>query len=224
MKNHHPLSAPYHVYVLDDHRFIGELLVNRLGTDKDMRVVGVGTTRQGVVDCIAARRIDIVLLDMELEDGDGVEVATELLTLQPGLRIIGLSAFAETHYPLALLECGGRGFMSKRVSTTDLLNGVRRVARGDLAISPDVAMHLATATREPGPVYQLRALTGKETEVLRLLSCGYSVEEISEHLAISAKTVQSHRTSMKRKLNAQTDVELCLMALRAGVVSMRQTK
>jgi DNA-binding NarL/FixJ family response regulator len=224
MMNYDPLSPPYNVYIVDDHRFVGELLVHRLGTDPQMRVVGVGTTRSGVIDYAGSNRVDIVLLDMELDDGDGVQVATDLLALQPGLRIIGLSAYAESHYPLTLLECGGRGFMSKRVSTAELLNGVRRVARGDLAISPDVAMHLATAAREPGPIYQLRALTRKEAAVLRLLSCGYSIEEIAKELEISEKTVQSHRTSMKRKLNARTDVELCLIALRAGVVGVHQTK
>lgn len=224
MMSYNPLSPPYHIYILDDHRFIGELLVHRLGSDPQMRVVGVGTTCSGIVDYAGNNRIDIVLLDMDLGDSDGVQVATDLLALQPSLRIVGLSAYAESHYPLTLLERGGRGFMSKRVSTADLLNGIRRVARGDLAISPDVAMYLATAAREPGPVYQLRALTRKETAVLRLLSSGCSVEEISGELEISEKTVQSHRTSMKRKLNARTDVDLCLIALRAGVISVHQTK
>ena len=223
MLHYPPLTPPYHVYILDDHRFLGELLAHRLGADSQVRVVGIGTTRQGVVDYIADHRVDILLLDMELEGADGVAVATELLQQRPNLRVIGVSAHVESHYPLTLLERGARGFVSKRVSTADLLNGIHRVARGDLAISPDVAMHLATSAREPGPVYQLRTLTGKEAEVLRLLARGHGVGTIAHELAITPKTVQSHRANLKRKLHASNDVELCLLALRAGLVAVRET-
>jgi len=223
MMHYPPLTPPYHIYILDDHRFLGELMAHRLGADPQMRVVGIGTTRAGILDYLPGHRVDILLLDMELEGADGVEVATELLARCPALRIVGVSAHAESHYPLTLLEHGARGFLSKRVSTADLLNGVRRVARGDLAISPDVAMHLATSAREPSPVYRLRALTAKEAEVLRLLAQGLGPDEVAAELAIAVKTVQSHRANMKRKLGARNDVELCLLALRAGLVAVRET-
>ena len=101
---------------------------------------------------------------------------------------------------------------------------MRRVARGDLAISPDVAFHLATAVREAGPVSKLRGLTAKEVEVLKLLSRGHSVDEISATLAISPKTVQSHRHNLRRKLKLKSDVELCLLALKAGFVRVHEAK
>ena len=219
-----PLSPPFNILIVDDHRFIAELLGQRLGTDSSMRISGIATRAQSAFEFIDRHRVDIALLDMELGEDDGVQVARNLLDRDPALRIIGLSAFAESHYPLTLLEIGGRGFMSKRVSATDLVAGVRRVARGDLAISADVAMYLATAHSGPGQHARLRALTAKEIEVLQCLSRGYSVDEISGQLGISIKTVHSHRSSMKRKLKAHTDVELCLMALRAGVVSIKDAR
>ena len=219
-----PLSPPYRVYVLDDHKFIAELLAQRLGTDHCINVVGLGNTGSAALHFMREHRVDIALLDMELDDDDGVGIAVELLRLEPRLRIVGLSAHVASHYPLTLLEAGGRGFISKRASTKELVEGVRRVARGDLAISPDVAFHLATAVRESGPVNKLRALTAKEVEVLKLISRGLSVEEISAELAISSKTVQSHRHNMRRKLKLRSDVELCLLALKAGCVRVHEAK
>ena len=221
MKTCDPLTPPYHVAVLDDHRFIGELLALRLQTDTSFRVLLTASRAQTLFELLdGAQRVDIVLLDMDLGDDDGIAVARSLLERRPALRIVGLSAHAETHYPLTLLEVGGRGFLSKRCSAHDLVSGLQRVARGDLAISPDVALHLATSVQDSG-ARRMRALTGKEAEVLTLLSRGRSVDEISTALGISIKTVQSHRSNMKRKLNARTDVELALLALRAGLVGMQ---
>jgi len=173
---------------------------------------------------IGEHRVDVALVDMEIGDEDGVDLTRELLIRAPHLRIIGLSAFSECHYPVALLEAGGRGFISKRASAKEVLDGIRRVARGDLAISAHVAFYLATEMRETGPSKKLRALTPKEIDVLHIISLGYAVDKLSSRLAISAKTVQSHRANMKKKLDLTTEVELCLLALKAGIVRMHETK
>jgi two-component system invasion response regulator UvrY len=224
MQTYAPLSPPYRVFVLDDHVFIAELLAHRLSTDSAIKVVGSGTSGAAACEFVRRERVDIILLDMELADDDGVRIARELLALEPRLRLLGLSAHVASHYPTTLLEAGGRGFLSKRASTRELVDGVRRVARGDLAISADVAFHLATAVQNSGPLHRLRDLTGKEAEVLRLLSCGHSIDEISGVLAISAKTVQTHRSNLRRKLHLKSDVELCLLALKAGMVRVHEAK
>ena len=144
MQGYLPLSPPFRVYVVDDHKLVAELLTQRLSIDNAILVVGSGNSGAAARHFLAEQRVDVVLLDMEIGDENGITVARELLALDPRLRIIGLSAYVESHYPLALLEAGGRGFLSKRITTRDLVEGVRRVARGDLAIGPDVAYHLAT--------------------------------------------------------------------------------
>ena len=219
-----PLSMPINVFILDDHKFIGELLAHRLSTDHHINVVGIANKPGAALHALREETIDVVLIDMDLGDDDGVDVARDMLALKPSVRVIGLSAHSESHYPITLLEAGGRGFISKRASATDVLDGIRRVARGDLAISPDVAFYLATEMKEQGPVKRLRALTAKEIEVLQLISLGCSVEEVSARLEISSKTVQSHRANMKKKLDITTDVELCLLALKAGIVNMHDAK
>ncbi|MBX9607331.1 MAG: response regulator transcription factor [Gammaproteobacteria bacterium] len=224
MQDYAPLSPPYRVYVLDDHKLLAELLSHRLSTDAAIAVLGVGNSGAAARHFIGSQRADIVLLDMEIDREDGVAIARDLLAVDPRLRIVGLSAHVSSHYPLALLEAGGRGFLSKRITTRDLVENVRRVARGDLAIGSDVAYHLATDVRDAGPAQRLRGLTGKEGEVLRLLARGHSPEEIAEQLGMSVKTVQSHRSNMRRKLKLRSDVELCLLALKAGYVHVHEAK
>ena len=224
MQEYAPLSPPHRVFVVDDHKLVTELLTLRLSADKAIVVVGSSNNGAAARHFVAEQRVDVVLLDMEIGQEDGVGLARELLAIDPRLRIIGLSAFVSSHYPLTLLEAGGRGFLSKRISTRDLCENVRRVARGDLAIGADVAYHLATDVRDTGPVNKLRALTGKETSVLGLLARGYALEEIAEKLKMSIKTVQTHRNNMRRKLKLRSDVELCLMALKAGFVRVHEAK
>ena len=224
MQEYAPLSPPYRVYLVDDHKLVTELLTHGLAADHAITVVGSGNNGAAAKRFVAEQRVDVVLLDMEIGQEDGVGLARELLVIDPRLRIIGLSAFVSSHYPLTLLEAGGRGFLSKRTTPRELADSVRRVARGDLAISADVAYHLATDVRDVGPVNKLRLLTGKESSVLHLLARGYAVEEIAQDLHMSAKTVQAHRNNMRRKLKLRSDVELCLMALKAGFVRVHEAK
>jgi two-component system invasion response regulator UvrY len=226
MTNFNPLATPVRVFILEDHKFIGELLAQRLSCDHYVNVVGIANKPSAALHFLRAQRVDVALLDMEFgeDEPDGIEVAREMLAIEPTLRIIGLSAYCEGHYPVALLEAGGRGFLSKRANATEVLDAIRRVARGDLAISPDVAYYLATEVKMAGPNRRLRALTAKEVEVMHLIALGCSVKEVSSRLEISAKTVQSHRANMKRKLQLTTDVELCRLAIKAGITRMHEAK
>ena len=222
MQHHHPLASPYRVYLLDDHALVVELLAQRLAGDSMIKVVGLATQGHAALNFIRAHRVDIVLLDMQLEDGDGISIAVELLKIEPRLRIIGLSAHYDTHYPSSLLEAGGRGFIAKRSSTQELIDGIRRVGRGDLAISPEIAYHFATVGEAPIARLRLGKLTNKELEILRLISCGYSMDRIATDLEITEKTVQARRNKLRRKLKVDNDVELCLLALKSGCIPLHE--
>lgn len=226
MQKYEPLSPPYKILILDDHRFIGELLAQRLAADSAMQVVCIANKSETALEVVRRQQIDVALVDVELDGDtrDGIDVAREILTIKPGLRIIGLSAHAECHFPISMLEAGGRGFLSKRSSSSEVIDGVRRVARGDLAVSPDVAHYITVNMKEPTPGNQLKQLTNKEREVLRLLAMGHAIEEAADMLNVSGKTVQAHRASMKKKLEVSTDVDLCLIALKSGIVKLYDSK
>ncbi len=218
-----PVKPPYRLLVVDDHKFVCEMLAHKLALDRSIEIVGLANHGTTAVAIAQKQAIDIVLLDMALEQEDGIGVARQLLDVQPSIRIIGLSMYDQSHYPLALLELGGVGFLSKRASAREISDAVRRVAAGGMAVSPEIAVYLATHATG-SPLERLKQLTAKETEVLGNLANGLSVKEIARRLGLTPKTVQSHRNSLRKKLRVRTDVELCLIAIKAGLIDIHRLK
>ncbi len=216
-----PIKPPYRVLLVDDHKFVCEMLAHKLATDRSIEIVGIANTGAAALGIARERPVDIVLLDMQLEQEDGIGLARQLLDLRPGLRIVGLSVHEHNHYPFTLLELGGVGFLTKRTSAREISDAIRRVAAGEMAVSPEIAVFLATRAAG-GPLERLKRLTPKEHEVLELLAGGGGIRDIARRLGLTAKTVQAHRNALRKKLGAQTDVELCLLAIRAGLVDIHQ--
>ncbi|MEM7466105.1 MAG: response regulator transcription factor [Pseudomonadota bacterium] len=218
-----PLTPPYRVLVLDDHQFIVELLSSGLSNDSNIKVVGVAKSGEAAISIAKDRVIDIALLDMALSEGDGISVAKEMLKLRPGIRLIGLSAFIKSHYPQTLLEYGARGFIGKNASVKELLTGIRRVANGELAITAEVAYELATTNAGSGLLSRGKNLSPREKEVLELIAKGYGAARIANELGVKEKTVAAHRSEIRKKLELSNDVEICLYALRSGLVSLSES-
>lgn len=218
-----PVKPPFKVLVVDDHKFVCEMLAHKLATDRSVEVVGIANHGSTAVELARTRHIDIVLLDMTLEQEDGIGVARQLLDVQPHIRIIGLSMHEKGHYPQTLLELGGMGFLTKRTSAREIGEAVRRVAAGNMAVSPEIAVFLARHTAL-STLERLKQLTAKETEVLQLIAAGLTVKAIADSLGLTDKTVQSHRNSLRKKLGARTDVELCLIAIRSGLVDLHRLR
>lgn len=216
-----PIKPPYRLLLVDDHKFVCEMLAHKLATDRSIEIVGIANHGAAALALAREQPIDIVLLDMELEQEDGIAIARQLLETRPGVRIIGLSVHDQNHYPLALLELGGVGFLSKRTSAREIGDAVRRVAAGEMAVSAEIAVFLATQVGG-SPLERMKRLTIKENEVLENIANGLSVKAVAQRLGLTTKTVQSHRNSLRKKLRVQTDVELCLIALRTGLVDIHR--
>jgi two-component system, NarL family, nitrate/nitrite response regulator NarL len=216
------LRPPYRVILVEDHKFVAEILAQRLSMDAAVKIVGIAHQGAGALELIARHEVDIVLLDMELEQEDGIGVAQALWQQKPELRIIGLSMHDADYHPHALLELGGMGFLSKRAYTKDVSDAIRRVANGDLAVSPQIAAHLVRQSSAHSPVTQLNSLTHKEVQVLSEIAQGFSVKQIAKRSGLTEKTIQTHRNNMRKKLHATTDVQLCLIAIRAGLIDIHR--
>ncbi len=217
-----PMKPPYRVLLVDDHKFVCEMLAHKLAVDRSIEIVGIANHGATAIDIVRSRDVDIALLDMALEQEDGLGIARQLLAAQPELRIIGLSTYDHSHYPTALLELGGMGFLTKRASARDIGDAVRRVAAGDMAVSAEIAVFLATQSCL-NPIERLRQLTVKEVEVLGRVASGLPVKDIARVLSLTEKTVQGHRNRLRKKLGARTDVELCLLALQVGLIDLHHS-
>jgi two-component system invasion response regulator UvrY len=216
-----PLDPPFRVMIVDDHKFVVELLAQRLSVESKVEIVGMANRGSTALHIANAEKVDIVLLDMELEQEDGIHVARSLLKIDPAIRIVGLSMHDTDHHPISLLELGGQGFISKSATGREIIDGITRVAAGEMAISPKIAVHLATQYTNPSPIDQVRSLSPKEHEVLIFLAKGLSIKDIAKKLSVVEKTIQSHRAQLRKKLNVNTDVELCLIAIKSGLISIQ---
>ncbi|MBO0773705.1 MAG: response regulator transcription factor [Actinobacteria bacterium] len=208
-----PAGSPT-VYLVDDHGLFRSGVRSELGGS--FTVVGEADDVAAAIDGIAARVPDVVLLDVHLPSGGGQQVVTAVKASHPQIRFLALSASDAPEDVIAVIRAGARGYVTKTISPAELVSAIRRVAAGDAVFSPrlagfvlDAFTALAPAGADPGALDpELDQLTPREREVLRLIARGYTYKEIAGELYISAKTVETHVSSVLRKLQLSTRHQL----------------
>ena len=202
------------VFLVDDHSMFRSGVRTELAGSGDAGVEIVGEAG-GVAEAVAAIgrfKPDVVLLDVHMPDGGGRAVLQRVRPAQPEVRFLALSVSDAAEDVIGVIRAGARGYVTKTISGPDLAAAIRRVADGDAVFSPRLAGFVLDAfTRNPDvPVHdpELDQLTQREREVLRLLARGYAYKEIASQLFISVKTVETHVSSVLRKLQLSSRHEL----------------
>jgi DNA-binding NarL/FixJ family response regulator len=197
------------VLIVDDHQLF------RVGVRAEVEpLIEVAGEAGGVteaVDCIERLRPDVVVLDVHMPDGGGVEVIRRAAeTSGPAPVFLALSVSDDPDDVIAVIRAGARGYVTKSISGPDLADAVRRVHGGDAVFSPRLAGFVLDAFAGPAPQAEgeLDALTPREQEVLRHIARGYMYKEIALRLEISPKTVEAHVSSVLRKLQLSSRHEL----------------
>ena len=212
-------DAPLRVLVVDDHP------IWRDGVARDLEAAGLtvcgtaGDVAQAV-RVATATRPDVVLLDLHLPDGSGVDVARALAALEPAPRVLVLSASGERQDVLDALTAGATGYLVKSASSTELLDAVRRVAVGDAVFTPGLAGLVLGEYRRlasSGPGDAQPQLTDRETEILRLVAKGLTYPQIAERLVLSVRTVQNHVQNTLTKLQLHNKAQLVRYAMEQGL-------
>jgi len=206
------------VFIVDDHGLFRSGVRSELGDD--VEVVGEADDVAPAIAGIRACLPDVVLLDVHLPGGGGQAVVTAVKPEHPEVRFLALSASDAPEDVIAVIRAGARGYVTKTISGAELVDAVRRVAAGDAVFSPRLAGFVLDAfANGPGPGQQtpsldpeLDQLTGREREVLRLIARGYTYKEIARELFISIKTVETHVSSVLRKLQLSTRHQLARWA------------
>ena len=202
-------SANIRVVLVDDHRLFRAGVRAELGNG--IEVVGEAEDVATAVASIAATVPDVVLLDVHLPGGGGVEVLRQVLPALPDVRFLAVSVSDASDDVIGTIRAGARGYVTKTISGGDLADAVTRVAAGDAVFSPRLAgfvLDAFAATDAPAIDPELDALTQREREVLRLIARGYAYKEIAKELFISVKTVETHVSSVLRKLQLSNRHEL----------------
>jgi DNA-binding NarL/FixJ family response regulator len=209
------MAEPVRVVLVDDHSMFRSGVRAELAADSGVEIVGEAGGVGEAVAVIGRTTPDVVLLDVHMPDGGGkavLEQVAKTVPPVPTVRFLALSVSDAAEDVIGVIRAGARGYVTKTISGPDLAAAVRRVAEGDAVFSPRLAGFVLDAfTRNPEtPVHdpELDQLTAREREVLRLLARGYAYKEIASRLFISVKTVETHVSSVLRKLQLSNRYEL----------------
>jgi DNA-binding NarL/FixJ family response regulator len=213
-------SAPVRVAIVDDHALFRAGVRESLGDD--VEVVAECADVEEAVREIALLEPDVVLLDVHMPGGGGVEVIGRLAASHPAVRFLALSVSDAAEDVIALIRAGARGYVTKTISGAELTDAVVRVRDGDAVFSPRLAgfvLDVFAAEIPPAQVDpELDLLTPREREVLQHIARGYMYKEIAAQLGISAKTVEAHVSAVLRKLQLSSRHELSRWAAHRRLV------
>jgi DNA-binding NarL/FixJ family response regulator len=207
------------VFIVDDHPLVRSGVRTELGDT--VEVVGeAGEVEQAIaaLTALAPEAVDVVLLDVHMPGGGGVEILRRVGPLRPALRFLALSVSDAPEDVIAVIRAGARGYITKSSTGAELTEAVNRIAAGDAAFSPRLAGFVldAFASGPPKDVApddaELDQLTPREREVLQLIARGYAYKEVGRRLNVSVKTVESHVSSVLRKLQLSSRHELARWA------------
>lgn len=218
--------SPIRVLVADDHSVVREGLRHVLAGGPELMVVGEAGTGPEAMTLAAAERPDVVLLDLTMPGGGGLEVLRHLRSTLPDIRVLILSVHDDPEYVLESVRAGAHGYLRKDSSPAEIREAIRAVHAGDAYFSPPVARHLTSALRDGTPPAQpeadLGALTSREREVLMRIARGLTNRETASELGISVRTVEAHRDSLMRKLRIHTVAGLTRFAISQGLLPASQ--
>jgi len=210
------VSDRVRILLADDHTIVRQGLKLILSAHADLEVIGEAANGREAVELADKLRPDVVLMDVQMPELNGIEATRKMAAAHPRIRILVLSMHKESVYVREILKAGARGYILKDAIDTELLNAVRSLARGDGYISPAVASALNEKLKDPSnPVDSLSA---REREVLLLIAEGKTNKEIATKLNLSVYTVDSHRGKIMEKLNLHSAGELVRFAIKHGLV------
>ncbi len=215
------MSASPRVVVVDDHGLFRAGVRAELG-DRVTVVADAGTVADAV-RAIEQTTPDVVLLDVHMPGGGGVEVIRRVLPVLPSVRFLALSVSDAASDVITVIRAGARGYVTKTISGVELAEAIVRVSEGDAVFSPRLAGFVLDAfTRGPSPGEraELDQLTAREREVLQHIARGYMYKEIAQRLDISVKTVEAHVSAVLRKLQLSSRHELSRWAMQRQLVSL----
>src|SRR5690349_18032210 len=204
------------VLIVDDHPIVRQGLRRMIETEPDMVVCGEVQTEREARAAIRALSPDVVIVDISLAQGDGLELVRDVHAQQPQLPMLVLSMHDEAIYGQRLLAAGASGYIMKHAASEQLLVALRRVLSGDIYISESLASILdqaGLAKQDSVADDPIERLSNRELQVLSLIGRGLSSREAADGLGLSVKTVETHRQSLKRKLNLATNAQLLQYAI-----------
>ncbi|KFK96449.1 MULTISPECIES: UvrY/SirA/GacA family response regulator transcription factor [unclassified Serratia (in: enterobacteria)] len=205
------------VLLVDDHELVRAGIRRILEDIKGIKVVGETQCGEDAVKWCRSNSADIVLMDMNMPGIGGLEATRKIVRYAPDIKVIMLTIHTENPLPAKVMQAGAAGYLSKGAAPQEVINAIRSVHAGQRYIASDIAQQMALSQLEPQAENPFSTLSERELQIMLMITKGKKVNEISEQLNLSPKTVNSYRYRMFSKLNISGDVELTHLAIRHGL-------
>ena len=206
------------VLLVDDHDLIRAGIKKILDDVSGIKVVGEASTGEDAIKIARKIHPHVVLMEIKMPGVDGFEIIRKLLRVDADIKILILTICNNDLYPARLLQAGAVGYMTKDISTDEMVRAIRAVHAGQRYMSTEIANRLAFRHVSDQQSSPFDLLSERELQVVMMITQGNSVRFIADSLCLSAKTVNSYRYRIFTKLKIKNDVELTLLAIRQGIV------
>lgn len=215
---------PVRVLIVDDHAALSESLAIAIDANPDMHCVGTSISITGALPLVARLAPDVVLLDVMLPDGDGIDAIPQFLSISPKSRVLVLTGHTDVDQLSRAAARGASGFLPKESPVSAILGAIRAAVAGQMLVDgatlAAILGRLSTTSRRlPEPNDDVPTLTRRESDVLRLMGAGHDPHAIAKLLAISIHTCRGYQKSLMAKLNAHSQLEAVVIGTRKGLIS-----
>jgi DNA-binding NarL/FixJ family response regulator len=211
------------IFLLDDHEIVRRGLSELIEAEDDLTVVGEAGTAEEAIGRIGALRPDVAVLDVQLPDGDGIEVCRDVRAAHPEVACVMLTSFADDEAVYAAIMAGAAGYLLKQIRGTDLVEGIRQVAAGGSLLDPAVTARVLERLRTQGADDELAGLTEQERRILALIADGLTNRQIGEQLFLAEKTIKNYVSTLLAKLGMSRRTEAAAYAARLAARKDRRT-
>lgn len=206
------------VLLVDDHDLVRAGIKSLLADINDIKVIGEAATGEEAVRIAREKHPKVVLMDVRMPGIGGLEATRKLLRADPDIKVIALTVCGEEPFPSKLLQAGAAGYLTKGSGIDEMVQAIHAVCSGKRYISPEVAQQLAFKHLSDDKASPFDSLSERELQVMLMITSGQKVQEISDKLCLSPKTVNSYRYRLFDKLKVHSDVELTHLAIRHGIL------
>ena len=206
------------VLIVDDHELLRIGIKKLLSEISDIEVVAEASSGEDALKIARDIKADVVLMDVKMPGIGGLEGTRRLLRVDPNLKVIAVTSCKEEPFPSRLLQAGAQGYLTKGSGLDEMVQAIRKAYAGERYISPEIAQQLALKSLSDDDESPFDKLSERELQVMLMITSGQKVQDISDKLCLSPKTVNSYRYRLFEKLKISNDVELTHLALRHGML------
>ncbi|MBK1851756.1 MULTISPECIES: UvrY/SirA/GacA family response regulator transcription factor [unclassified Marinobacter] len=211
------------VLVVDDHELVRSGITRMLADDPDIDVIGQSPSGEDAIEFVRNERPDIVLMDIRMPGIGGLEATRRILRIDDTVRVIVVTACADDPYPARVMQSGASAYITKGADIREMVRSIRMAHSGQRYISPEIAQKMALKQlggdkEDEGELSLFDRLSEREMQIAMMVVDCQKVQDISDKLCLSPKTVNSYRYRIFEKLEISSDVELALMAVRLGLL------